>query len=226
MPTNIPGSSSSYPANVTAPSDGDTRNAASVATALGQLADRTAYLKGKAGITDDGVQIIRQVADVAALKAIGSGSRANKDVAIIPSQGLYVFDSSSSATGDDVNVIQPTSGTGRWLLVDRNRNVWGLVNSLAGILVAGNGIASIGRAGGGYHIRVTLSVARPASPFAVLATQHLFGGGDPGLVSDPVVLQVKTVSTTVFDIIAYNAVTHAQIDMSADLVGISFRVPG
>jgi hypothetical protein len=58
------------------------------------------------------------VADVAALKAVAAENRKDKDVRLIDSTNeFYKFDSSSSETGDDVNIIVPTSGTGRWILI-------------------------------------------------------------------------------------------------------------
>lgn len=226
MPTNIPGSSASFPANVVGPSGGDTRNATSVNTGLEDLADRTAYLKAKAGVTDEGIQRIRTVADVAALKAIGSGDRADKDVAVIPSIGVFLFESGSSATGDDSKVIQPTSGTGRWLLVDRNRRVSALIDTNPGgspLIHQGYGVASVARQSTS-NIRVTLSVARATTYFAVLVAQHLFGGGG-GIFTYPVVFMVQGVSSTVFDISAYDTENNAYVDMSVSQVGISISVP-
>lgn len=47
MPQNFPGDASEYPLTIQAPVDGDTANAASVATGLAQLADRTANLNAR-----------------------------------------------------------------------------------------------------------------------------------------------------------------------------------
>lgn len=55
-------------------------------------------------------------ADATAIKAIGSSARTNGDLLLNRALNrIYRFDSASSATGDDITVIQPTSGTGRWL---------------------------------------------------------------------------------------------------------------
>lgn len=61
------------------------------------------------------------VADVAALKAVAAADRADKQSRVVEDNGLgsesiYVFDAESAQEGDDVNVITPTAGTGRWLL--------------------------------------------------------------------------------------------------------------
>jgi len=61
------------------------------------------------------------VADATALKAIGTtgaNMRVDQQVRLKDdNSSIWKFDSGSSATGDDVTVIQPTTGTGRWLLV-------------------------------------------------------------------------------------------------------------
>lgn len=59
------------------------------------------------------------VADTAALKAIGTtGANARADTQVRmkdDNQTLWKFDASSTATEDGTTVIQPTTGTGRWL---------------------------------------------------------------------------------------------------------------
>ena len=62
----------------------------------------------------------RGVADVATLKAIGATRRAEDLPVWVDSlKAWFIFSAGSSATGDDVNVITPTAGTGRWLRMDR-----------------------------------------------------------------------------------------------------------
>jgi hypothetical protein len=247
MPTSIPGSSSSFPANITAPSDGDTRNAASVATALGQLADRTAYLKAKAGIDDNGAKRIRTVADVSALKAIGSSDRADKDVALVlgTGSGLYVFSSGSSITGDDMNVVQPTTGTGRWINIDYFRRGWdkgvapidengvvpdqfmpyqcGRVDcSGASPTYSGNvASASFETWTGGYKkLRVNLDVARPSAEYPVLVTAYEMP--DP---SPKVFLQATPVDADTFDVFAWDG-SNGKVSLDAGAIKISFFVAG
>ncbi len=61
------------------------------------------------------------VADTTALKALGTTGDAQRyDLQVIlkdDDNTLWKFDSSSSATEDGISVIQPTTGTGRWLAV-------------------------------------------------------------------------------------------------------------
>lgn len=60
------------------------------------------------------------VADVTALKAIAAADRTDNDVLFVDSLNtLFYFDSGSSATGDDLTVIAPDAGTGRWLRVNQ-----------------------------------------------------------------------------------------------------------
>jgi len=61
------------------------------------------------------------VADITALKAIGSSDRADNDALWVDAENaFFVFDSASSTTGDDLTVVQPSSGTGRWFRASRN----------------------------------------------------------------------------------------------------------
>lgn len=62
----------------------------------------------------------RGVADLTALKAIGSSDRTDNLPIFVDSLGVwFYFDAASSATGNDITVITPTAGTGRWLLVQK-----------------------------------------------------------------------------------------------------------
>lgn len=117
MPQNIPGNSASYPANIQVPEDGDRRNAASVATALEQLADRTAYIYAKGII--DGATKVKRVSSSAVLKAIASADVQDGDLRRVANSGIYVyFDTLSVAElapfvyrPDDVDPQDP----GRWI---------------------------------------------------------------------------------------------------------------
>lgn len=58
----------------------------------------------------------RGVADVATLKAIGATRRAEDLPIWVDSlKAWFIFDADDTQTGDDVNIITPTSGSGRWL---------------------------------------------------------------------------------------------------------------
>lgn len=60
----------------------------------------------------------RGIADVATLKAIGSSGRTNNLPIFVNSlNSWFYFDSGSSATGNDITIIQPTSGSGRWIRI-------------------------------------------------------------------------------------------------------------
>lgn len=69
------------------------------------------YVQGRAGL-----------ADLAALKAVDDGDLTDKDVVFVESLNtLYRYDASSVTAGDDNMVVEPTSGTGRWLKVTQGR---------------------------------------------------------------------------------------------------------
>lgn len=58
------------------------------------------------------------VASITALKAVSSANRADGDVILVTGeQQLYRFDSASSATADNLLILQPDVGTGRWFRI-------------------------------------------------------------------------------------------------------------
>lgn len=68
------------------------------------------------GFTTD--TIVKGVADAAAVKAIAAADRSDKQLIYCRATNrVYSFNSGSSATGNDVSVIAPTAGTGRWLSI-------------------------------------------------------------------------------------------------------------
>ncbi|MFH1265009.1 MAG: hypothetical protein ABIK89_04735, partial [Planctomycetota bacterium] len=59
------------------------------------------------------------LADLAALKAVAEADRADNMLVLVDTLGVYQFDAAGSATGDDDAVVQPTAGTGRWMMRSR-----------------------------------------------------------------------------------------------------------
>lgn len=55
-------------------------------------------------------------ANITALKAVNTTSLTSGILAEVLDMGLFKLDKTSTATGDDLNIIVPTSGTGRWLI--------------------------------------------------------------------------------------------------------------
>ena len=117
MPVTLSESSSFDPA--TAPSAGDIRNAASVQNALQAQTNRGRFVFDRSN----------PLADIAALKAIVSP--ADNLVRLVERFGFYVFDSSSGLAESLPWVVQPTTGTGRWL------------HSLYDVEGAANGLANL-----------------------------------------------------------------------------------
>lgn len=71
----------------------------------------------------------RGVADADALKAITTARRSNNlPVFVVSLKAWFIFNSASSATGDDIFVITPTAGTGRWLRV-KTKNTFAMTNN-------------------------------------------------------------------------------------------------
>lgn len=148
MPVTLSPSGTYGPGTVTAPVDGEPRSAGSVATGLQQLLDMVGYVKT---LLDSGVLRIRSVASVTALKALTGHTTG--DHATVKDLGLYQFDASSALTANDVTVVQPTVGGGRWLHVNRSSNV-------------SNGFASLDSAGKvpNAQLRGVLSQSQTATP--------------------------------------------------------------
>lgn len=81
--------------------------------------DNIASLVGTAaGATPQAVRRIATVADLTALKAIGTADRADEDYVILSdTRTIYRFASGGAGTADDYNIVTPTAGTGRWFRV-------------------------------------------------------------------------------------------------------------
>lgn len=95
------------------------------------------------------------VQDLAALKAVDTTSATtypDKIAIIVEGLGIYRLDRDSSATNDDLDVIQPTTGTGRWLRMTPSTAQH---NAMAGI----QGGATNER----YHVSADVSAALAGS---------------------------------------------------------------
>jgi hypothetical protein len=85
------------------------------------------------------------VADTTALKAVGSADRSDKQARVKDDdKTIWVFDSSSTATEDGTTVIQPTSGTGRWLVASGGSGGSSGTASASELLQTQNEIAGYG----------------------------------------------------------------------------------
>jgi len=74
----------------------------------------TAALETKATVAS---RIVGPLANLAALKALAEAGRSDNTMVLVDGLGIYKFDSGSAAAGDDLNVVVPDAGTGRWLLI-------------------------------------------------------------------------------------------------------------
>ncbi len=111
MPNNIT-DTSTFTATVQTVADGDSATAANFLLAPQGLANRTKFLYD--AIYTNGVQAIRSVADINALKALTG--MANNQVALVRGYGVFYYNSSSTATEQLPLVVTPTAGGGRWIV--------------------------------------------------------------------------------------------------------------
>lgn len=198
MPTNIPGTASSYPANVVAPSDGDQRNAASMQVALTQLADRTAWLRDQIDGAGTGVERIRTVADFTALAAITAPNRADGDFAVVVGFGLYRFSAASLAQTDGVAAIEPAAGAGCWLW--QGASVGPIPRVAGRVQCAGTTPTKLAASGltlpgigftpsySGNRLRITFATAMPDADYLAQVNAYSTGGAGPlHLVLRPVI---------------------------------------
>lgn len=89
MPQLFPGDADEYPTNIQAPADGDTANAASVATGLEQLADRTANLNARLSSASG--------APATAAYLVASANGTLTAEVVVPAQGLALLDDTTAA---------------------------------------------------------------------------------------------------------------------------------
>ena len=61
---------------------------------------------------------ISQAATITALKAVTGMT--NEEVRMVPGSGVFRYDSSATDTANDVDIVEPTSGGGRWILDGAN----------------------------------------------------------------------------------------------------------
>lgn len=118
MPQNIT-DVSTFTDPVVAPADGDARNAASVLVGMQALANRGLWNKTQFEFRmAEGIQHIQAVASVALLKAVTG--MAHEDVMMVFISGVptgpYVYQIAAVTTADDLFVIMPDTGVGRWTL--------------------------------------------------------------------------------------------------------------
>jgi len=73
----------------------------------GKLVVNSTGGSGEAGVT--------VYSDLATIKAVDTTAYTDVQTVQVASLGLYKFQPASALTGDDVNVITPTTGTGRWI---------------------------------------------------------------------------------------------------------------
>lgn len=90
------------------------------------------------GTSSSAITFTHGLLDLPSLKAIDPGSRSEGLSVFVESMNaFYYFSASSSATGDDLTVIQPTSGTGRWLRIGDLNVIFSVANNQSSSNVTG-----------------------------------------------------------------------------------------
>jgi len=74
--------------------------------------------------------LLSPVQNLAALKAVSVSAGIDKYMIHVEDMGLFRYDAQSAATADDINVVAPNSGSGRWIKMSDKMNEH---NSLSGL---------------------------------------------------------------------------------------------
>ncbi len=156
-----------YGSNPTYPEDGvDPETAAGLEVSIQTALNRSELVKTR---IDAGVQKVRTVATIAALK--GVTGHATGDHAVVKDMGVYEFDGASVATSNDVTVVTPTVGGGRWLLAGRSL---GVANGFAALdataKVAFANLRGVGSVRAQASVAATQNFTSPALTSDVLVT--------------------------------------------------------
>ena len=109
MPKELTDNGATFPATVTCPVESDPFTLVHLENGLQDLANRTANLalQPLAAVLDD----------ITALKAVNTTSVPDNTVRIVDQVGVYIFASASAAAEALPWIVQPTTGSGRWLHV-------------------------------------------------------------------------------------------------------------
>lgn len=130
MPRNVTNETATWTTNVRYPADGDPANEATFGLTAADLANRTQYLRAITDVlTSTGAKRIDSATDIAALRA--KTGMSTGDDCLVGTYGLYSYDAASNLAADNVLVVQPTTGGGRWL--NALATLRGLALGLAGL---------------------------------------------------------------------------------------------
>lgn len=127
------------------------------------------------------------VADIAALKAVAAADRQDKQMRVVESDGLgqrsiYVFDSASSATADDVAIVAPTAGSGRWFMLSAlQATVVPCINNSGSPILKGQPVSVAGYVAATGRVQVTAATVDGNQP-PVGAAFTALADGSSGLL--------------------------------------------
>lgn len=132
----------------------------------------------------------RPLASIAALKALDTTNIATGLTVTVESSKLYVFNKASTATADDLNIVEPTTGGGRWYSITDLKN--GVFSSQTGVI---DGLVTTPHPTNDQAVKITGgtiqfvdSYSDPSNP--VITTIEY--AGDPELVITNIATQAYT----------------------------------
>jgi len=138
-------------------------------------------------ITTDG-NFADPVADIPALKAVAAADRQDKQMRVVESDGLgqrsiYVFDSASSATADDVAIVAPTAGSGRWFMLSAlQASVVPCINNSGSPITKGQPLSIVGYVAATGRVQVAAAKVDGSQPPPVGAAFTALADGSSGLL--------------------------------------------
>jgi len=113
--------------------------------------------------------------DIAALKAIDSASRGDGlNVFVESVNKFFYFNSGASAAGDNITIVTPTAGSGRWIAVGANNVITG-TRASPNLITAAGGIGFVG-----VGDRNTWFIKGNAAPITVTANPQIAAGTNVG----------------------------------------------
>lgn len=155
----------------------------------------------------------RGVDAVATLKAVDTRTD-NQTVWVDALQAFFYFDSASSATGDDVQVITPTSGTGRWVRVPTKDTVFRIVDaSDSTLMIDFNATGTTGT-------KTTITTAQTANRVVTMpdATTTLVGhDATQTLTNKTIVAASNTITTAASGNLAATSLNAALAELQTDI---------
>lgn len=148
-------------------------------------------------------------ADIAAIKAIAAADRADGNIAVNKTNSdIWVFAAASVAAGDDVTVLAPDAGTGRWLLAASTAGAPGF--GAAGVSTASKGLV--------LDANKSTDLVQAKTSMSIGGTGVPGGAGVETHITKEVTAFTDTTPKTVFTVTIPNGAHEAVIEL--DFLGV------